>query len=324
MNNNAYRIAALLFAYLPAVALGHHSVAYFSDEVRSIQGVLKEVRWQNPHVALTIDVRDESGDTVEWLLEANSIYNLQRSGVTEDRFTIGEPIRVTGRMSLRQEKVILTSEIVLSSGELLVMRDAEGDFGLGSPPDTVAENRGFFRVWSVPRPSGRQAHFPFREEAIAGRAAFDMLDNFALRCEPEGMPRIMLNPHPFEFVDNGDTIALRTELYDIERTIFMSGAAPPADQPNSHLGHSTGRWENGDLVVETTNVDWPYFDRLGTPQSERVAISERFTLSEDQSTIDYAIKITDPETFTEPATVSGQWLALGETILNYDCQPYIN
>ncbi|MGI9257467.1 MAG: DUF6152 family protein, partial [Gammaproteobacteria bacterium] len=322
MNNIAYRIAALLYACSTAAAFGHHSVAYFSEEVRSIQGVLKEVRWQNPHVTLTIEVPEESGGMADWHLEANSIYNLQRSGVTADRFTIGEVIRVTGRMSARQENVILTSEIELSSGELLVMRDAEGDYGLGAPPDTAAESRGIFRVWSVPRPSGRKTHFPFREEALTGRAAFDMLDNFALRCEPEGMPRIMLNPHPFEFVDNGATIVLRTELYDIERTIHMDTAASPADQSNSHLGYSIGRWEDGNLVVETTNIDWPYFDRLGTPQSERVALAERFSLSEDQSKIDYFITITDPETFVEPATVSGQWLALGESILNYDCQPY--
>jgi hypothetical protein len=324
MNNYAYRIVALFITNLPAVALGHHSIAYFSEEVRSIQGVLKEVRWQNPHVGLVIEVPEEGGGTADWHLEANSIYNLQRSGVTEDRFTIGEVVRVTGRMSIREENVILTSEIVLSSGELLVMRDAQGDYGLGSPPDTIAENRGIFRVWSVPRPSGRRTHFPFREEALAGRAAFDMLDNFALRCEPEGMPRIMLNPHPFEFVDNGATITLRTELYDIERTIHMDAAASPADQPNTHLGYSIGRWEDGDLVVETTRVDWPYFDRLGTPQSERVSIMERFSLSDDQSKIDYFFTITDPETFVESATVSGQWLALGESILNYDCQPYIN
>ncbi len=324
MKISPYRIAVLLAAYLPLGALGHHSVAYFSDEVRSIQGVLTEIRWQNPHVALKIEVPGEAGRKAEWLLEANSIYNLQRSGVTADRFTLGEVLRVTGRMSVRQENVILTSEIELPSGELLVMRDASGDFGLGTRPDTVAENRGIFRVWSVPRPSGRQTHFPFRQSALAGRAAFDMLDNFALRCEPEGMPRIMLNPHPFEFVDNGDTIVLRTELYDIERTIHLDGAVLPANRASSHLGYSVGRWEDGDLIIETTNIDWPYFDRLGTPQSERVNIVERYSLSEDQSVIDYFITVTDPETFTEPATVSGQWLALGESILSYDCQPYIN
>lgn len=29
--------------------------------------------------------------------------------------------------------------------------------------------------------------------------------------------------------------------------------------------------------------------------------------------------VTDPETFTEPATIEGHWLALGEAIEPYQC-----
>ena len=91
------------------------------------------------------------------------------------------------------------------------------------------------------------------------------------RCEPEGMPRIMRNPPPFEFVDHGSEISLASELYDLVRTIHMS-SAPPPDAPASPLGYSTGRWEGDTLIVTTTQINWPYFDNIGTPQSARVAI----------------------------------------------------
>jgi hypothetical protein len=131
----------------------------------------------------------------------------------------------------------------------------------------------------------------------------------------------MLNPHPFEFVDRGDTIALRTELYDIERVIHMDVDSPPSNAATSRLGYSVGRWEEGALVVETSRVDWPWFDNRGTPQSPNVEIVERFSLSDDQSRLDWEFTIIDSATFTEPAVMRGYWLALGETILRYDCQP---
>ena len=149
-----------------------------------------------------------------------------------------------------------------------------------------------------------------------------MLDNFAIRCEAEGMPRIMINPHPFEFTDLGSEITLRTELYDIVRTIHTDGSSPNADQALSHLGYSVGTWEGDTFVVMTTHINWPFFDNIVTPQSEDVQMVERYTLSEDQSRLNYVITITDPSTFTEPATITGQWLALGEILPIYDCKPY--
>jgi hypothetical protein len=135
------------------------------------------------------------------------------------------------------------------------------------------------RELSVPAPNPVAAALqglPFTAAAVAARASFDLFDNFATRCEPEGMPRLMFNPHPFEFVDRGETIALRAELYDQERTIHMDRTQPPPAERSSRLGYSVGRWEGRDLVVTTTLVNWPYFDNIGSPQSDAVEIVERF------------------------------------------------
>ncbi len=88
------------------------------------------------------------------------------------------------------------------------------------------------------------------------------------------------------------------------------------------MGYSIGRWEDDTLVVTTTNVNWPYFDNIGTPQSEAVHIVERFALSADQARLDYELTVTDPMTFTEPAAYERYWLALGESVQPFDCQVY--
>lgn len=317
----------LLFA-VPLQIFGHHSVTFYSDELIEIAGQLTRIDWRNPHIRLTLEATNDRGLTETWRMEGSSIYNLARSGITAETFELGQHLVISGQPSTREERTLLLREILLPDGQTLQMwiqnvTRLESDTHL---VDAAAENRGIFRVWSVPAANLAAAlaqlrDQPFTEAAIAARAAWDPLDNFATRCEPEGMPRITVNPHPFEFIDNGDTITLRTELYDIERTIYMERGAPPDDTPSSRLGYSVGSWEGDVLVVKTTHVDWPYFDNAGTPLSADAEIVERFTLSEDQTRLDFEVTVTDPSTFTRPAVLVGYWLALGDSIARYDCVP---
>lgn len=318
---------AFWLVVLPVAASAHHSVAYYGDEVIEVVGELVQVEWRNPHIRLTLDVVNDRGLSETWQMEGNSIYNLARSGVTADSLTVGQQVIVAGNKSTRQERMMLVNNILLPDGQELLMwinniahfRDEE------RLVDAASDDKGIFRVWSVPAANyfltAQLADQPFTDDAIAARASWDMLENFATRCEPEGMPRIMVNPHPFEFIDLGNEITLRTELYDIERTIDMDRDSPPDDEPASRLGYSVGAWEDGVLVVKTARINWPFFDNIGTPLSEEVEIVERFMLSEDQTRLDFDITITDPPVFTSPAKLRGYWLALGDTIPLYDCQP---
>ena len=88
------------------------------------------------------------------------------------------------------------------------------------------------------------------------------------------------------------------------------------------MGYSVGRWEGNTLIVETSRIDWPYFDGGGTPQSADVETVERFAVSQDQERLDYRITITDPVTLTEPAVIERYWLALGETVEPFECQVF--
>jgi hypothetical protein len=112
---------------------------------------------------------------------------------------------------------------------------------------------------------------------------------------------------------------LRTELYDTERTIHMDRTEPPPGEPHSVLGYSVGEWNDGALEVKTSLINWPYFDQIGTPLSEAVTVTERYTLSEDQGRLDIEITVVDPATFREPAIIRNSWLAYGDVISRYDC-----
>ena len=72
----------------------------------------------------------------------------------------------------------------------------------------------------------------------------------------------------------------------------------------------------GDARVMATPYPFEFRDdSLGTPQSERIETFETLTLSDDQQRLDYEMIVTDPETFTEPATaMETHWLAIGESL----------
>ena len=81
------------------------------------------------------------------------------------------------------------------------------------------------------------------------------------------------------------------EEYETVRTIYMDAANVPVNLTTSRLGVSIGRWDGDVVEVETNKVDWPFFDRIGSPQSTAVKTLERFSLSEDKRRLNYNISI---------------------------------
>lgn len=303
----------------------HHSLNTFEQSPIALEGELLEVNWRNPHVTFQLRVVDESGEEAEWRMEAHSVFNLQRGGVTRDLIPLGETVRVVGRKSNLTDHRMIVDRMHLPDGRELTLWAGLFSTFEDAPriQDAASENLGIFRVWTVAREDVARAvtqtnNLPLTGQAIAARTSWDDLDNYAVRCEAPGMPAMMLTQNPLEFVDEGPIVRVRTEYYDLVRTVHMDRDEVPADAEYSHLGYSIGRWEGGDLVVETTRINWPWLDNRGTPLSDELKVIERFSLSDDQSSLAFRIEMIDPETFTEPAVLSGNWLALGDTIGRYD------
>jgi hypothetical protein len=323
----------LVLAALPLVGRAHHSTANFSQDFIELQGTIGAVDWRNPHVELTLAADGDAGGGAAWRLISNSLYDLKRAGITRELLVVGERVKIAGHPSTIEPHVALVTNLLRADGtEVVLRRDAQAYWSeehiggrdhwliaASEAVDAERENRDLFRVWSASEIRASNVHYPFTEAAVAARAGWNLLDNFMLRCEPPGMPQIMTAPHPYELIDYGAKITLRSAWFDRQRTIHMSAVNAAAVAPSA-FGYSTGHWDGDTLVVETMAIDWPYFDGIGTPQSAAVRVTERFTLSADQRRLDYRATIVDPATFTGQATYETSWLALGETIEPYDCQ----
>jgi len=140
-------------------------------------------------------------------------------------------------------------------------------------------------------------------------------------CSPKGMPWIMAQPYPIEFVDDGERVLLRIEEYDTVRTIYLDDESAFSRAP-SRLGNSVGRWVGDELRVETRGVNWPFFNQTGIPQSADVEMSEIFRLSDDGSRLEYELTVVDPASFSAPVHLDKQWMwRPGEQVRPYECTP---
>jgi hypothetical protein len=120
---------AMGLAVLPAAA--HHSFAMFDQKkVMTLEGVVHEFQWTNPHAFIELDV--ESGArTQRWAIELNSPNNLTRQGWRRTSLRAGD--RITVRIApLRSGQ---------TGGLFLDLRKADGTvLDSGLPKDGTAVN----------------------------------------------------------------------------------------------------------------------------------------------------------------------------------------
>jgi hypothetical protein len=318
----------------PYAADAHHSGLYDDDDIVEISGVIESVAWVNPHVRITVATESANGDEQAWLLEGTSVNALERWGLTPSVLELGSTIVARGPRSRFGRNEMIAATIELEDGRQVVLWPNvasrlgladTGVPGLFPPPDTADTTTrpdGIFGVWTPRgRPPADPRNIQLTDRARAAQAAYNPLeDDPALRCIPPGMPVMLDTPYPVEFADHGDRIVMRFEEWDAERTIYMNPANGPRAQDPSPKGVSFGRWEGATLAIFTLYIDYPYYDDLGTPQSESVTVLERYTPSNDDSRLDWQVTVTDPETFVEPVVRRGfMTFEPGETIKPFNC-----
>lgn len=338
------RLALGLSAALSITAASaHHSarITYDMDTVIEIQGEITGVTWRNPHVRFTLSSVDENNEPVTWNVESIPVTRLNRVGITQEMFGIGHAVTIAAYAARRPVRDAYAINMLLADGREALLdtpvarwTDNTVGTGLDETPGTPGADPslGIFRVWSTDGSflstetrfitEGGTLDYPLTDAARAAQAAWDPLDpdNPFLTCIPKGMPTIMQQPNPVEFIDEGDRIVFRMEEFDAMRVIHMSGDANGQDAPPSRMGHSIGHWEGDTLVVHTSRINWPYFDQNGLPQSDAMETMERFTVNGEGSRLDYELVVTDPWLFTEPVMLGKSWRWIpGDAVLPFNC-----
>lgn len=331
----AYLTAGILA--LPVCGNAHHSFAKFDNQrTIELEGDIVAVRWQNPHVHLSVRGRVEGGSIANWDLETNSPGILRRTGIDASEIKVGDHVRVAGNPAVSGSAEMFARNVLLADGRELLFSATEPYFSgrsvggmaawLVVDGDKSRPELGLFRVWSSTSASAMTL-FPNRDYPLtdAARRAFDSFDRvtesqkLAGSCEPKGMPWAMEQPYDLAFERDGNDIVLRLEEYDIARRIHMNWQGDRAAQAYSALGFSTGTMDGNTLVVTTTNLNSKNF-KWEIPASEKASIVERFAPSPQGDRLDYEIVVTDPEIFAEPVRLTKYWLSIpGQVLDAYNC-----
>ena len=145
-------------------------------------------------------------------------------------------------------------------------------------------------------------------------------DNQTANCLPPGMPGIMGQPYPMEFLVTPGLVTIVIEAYTQVRHIYTDGRALPPDPDLKFHGTSIGRWEGDTLVVDTIGFSPLTEIAANIPHGDKMRILERFRLT-DPNTMSIETTVTDPDVLTAPY-VTTRTLTRHRTwtIAEYVCQ----
>src|SRR3990172_4099466 len=118
-------------------------------------------------------------------------------------------------------------------------------------------------------------------------------DNATANCLPPGMPGIMNQPYPMEFLLTPGKVTIVIEAYTQVRHIYTDGRPLPEDPDPGFFGTSVGRWEGDTLVVDSVGFSELTQIARGIPHGGRMTIVERFRLA-DPETMTVETTVTDP------------------------------
>ncbi len=110
----------------------------------------------------------------------------------------------------------------------------------------------------------------------------------------------MFAPYPLLVLQEPHQLTLVQEANHTQRLIYIDQAQAEPGDPK-WLGHSVAHWDGDALVIETINNDSrTWLDKAGLPHSDDMKVTERLTLGAGGKSLQDAITIDDPQTYTAP------------------------
>jgi hypothetical protein len=89
-------LAGIAVAMCAGPAFAHHSFAMFdADSKITVEGIVKEFQWTNPHAWIMLTVANAEGKPEPWAIELNGPSGLVRQGWKPKTLTPGMPVTLT-------------------------------------------------------------------------------------------------------------------------------------------------------------------------------------------------------------------------------------
>ena len=122
MKKVAFLLAAIVMAAIvSAPVFAHHGEAnYDTDKMVSVKGTVTEFDFINPHVLISLDVKNDKGEIEKWTGEARSPAMLSRyGGWDKSTIKVGDVITIFGHRTKNGTDFMRLDKIVLADGKEL-------------------------------------------------------------------------------------------------------------------------------------------------------------------------------------------------------------
>jgi hypothetical protein len=317
-------LVATVFVASPASA--HHSPAAFDLTSQiTIQGKVSRFDWTNPHVYIYIDTVTATGAPAQWIIETDPTPILTRSGWSRNSVRVGATVTVRANPDKNTERnhALLVS-LGLGNGLVLVPRaPAAGE---------VARATSVAGVWNALRGFSRPRFGTVKPTAkgLSAMKTYSEAENPTAKCVPYATPMLTTLPYLNEIEVRGDRVIIRSEFFNVDRTVYMDGRGHPRDGARTTEGHSVGRWEGEVLVVDTAlfadhragSSVGSRSPSTGLASGAQKRVVERYRLSDDRTRLLVDLVVEDPEYLAEPFTVSTEWdYAPQQRLVRFGCEP---
>ena len=325
----------------------HGSAPHFDfDDLVTLEGVVTEMHFVNPHSWVHLDVVDSDGLTTSWRCELAGAIQLTRRGWYPDTLAAGHSVRIVGARARREGNACAMETMTLSDGrEVLAGGRIEGEAAPAPIVASAAEvsSRPLYLPNGQPNISGswvtRSASpigdVPSEPPALtaAGQAAsedFDFnFDNPVLFCESGNIVSDWSRQSQINEIQQGyDQITIRYGYLDLVRTIHLDITNHPDDLAPSIAGHSIGRWapylpwtdEKNVLIVDTVGfLERPLIGMADIMISEQAHIVESFYFNEEYGTLIRGYTVYDPLYLARPFGGANIADVAADQYQPYDC-----
>jgi hypothetical protein len=110
-------IAGLLVMMAPRMSAHHSFAAEFdSNKQVKLQGNVTKIEWQNPHIWVYLDVKDEKGAPQLWQCEGGPPNTLTRNGWSRNSLKVGDEIFIDGFLAKDGSKTCNARVVKLPDG----------------------------------------------------------------------------------------------------------------------------------------------------------------------------------------------------------------
>ena len=140
------------------------------------------------------------------------------------------------------------------------------------------------------------------DKNIAGLKDGSLVDNARKFCVPDGLPRVLANPYPFEIIYGPP--GQITIIYELSHQVRMVAMDKPLPSDEDLLvlpffnGHSVGHFEGDTLVVESAGFkENTFVDATGAPHTDELRTVERIRKI-GPAQLEDVITIHDPEYYS--------------------------